>query len=594
MQSARWATHKSVDIHDAYAAVHQKLSVVYDKKDVDLCMTYFWNFVCVFNEPEASKNSPLEDPRTLSATREGCENARRAWESMVERFRLAGAYMQRVRSQLCRALIVHVPGLANLINPALRMNERSTKLTAVRSWEHDFTVYDCLPLAVKKLPSNNTRLRLLTSICEELVHHLRSVSRSHLQKSLLFYDKLLHGREGNNPVYGGDDQDYNSAFSFVRRLTAEDWLRLYGTVYDGERGCICAALFLEHIRLLQKLHRNVLNPKDGVSIPTPSSATCSEAHNRAGQGNHSSASEGGSFGSSGSSSEEDERLRARWRRLRETVADLRGRLVKSVCVEPSDSCEFDFAFRPDEVRRMVVAASTTVERLMLLLFLSTGLRRGGLTRLKLGGDGYKTGADVPKRASTVEKGNKTRVIVLTPSCRILVARWYREERRAKEGGSVPNRYLFPSPRKVGCPISRGFVNELFDKLFKKANVQGPHAHPHTFRHTLVLMMFMAGNSFEKISKYIGHSSPDITSKVYGRLKFSDMMGSIQGMPFLGEGECNDTKPEWHALSKYLRDPWKASDEEWIGLEGDSTAAPEAELKRKALKEASRADKIRRE
>lgn len=101
-------------------------------------------------------------------------------------------------------------------------------------------------------------------------------------------------------------------------------------------------------------------------------------------------------------------------------------------------------------------------------------------------------------------------------------------------------------------------------LFQRADVQGPHVHPHTFRHTVVQMLFLTGSSFEAIAKWIGHSSPQLTSSVYGRLLQRDVEAQLGEVPFLGAGApgaAADPAAEWQELSRFLRAPYHFTETE---------------------------------
>lgn len=145
-------------------------------------------------------------------------------------------------------------------------------------------------------------------------------------------------------------------------------------------------LFKEHLRLLQRLHGDILCPKDPLRIPGCNVALgclVGKSSSSRGDGN-ATASGGSSFGSScTSSSAVENHVRDERQRLRAKVGELRARLCKPTSMTTTeaddDNEDARYAFTPAEVRRIVTAAHTTFERLMVLLFLTTGVRRGGLT-----------------------------------------------------------------------------------------------------------------------------------------------------------------------------------------------------------------------
>ena len=72
---------------------------------------------------------------------------------------------------------------------------------------------------------------------------------------------------------------------------------------------------------------------------------------------------------------------------------------------------------------------------------------------------------------------------------------------------------------------------------------------HTFRHTVVQMLFLTGSSFETIAKWIGHSSPQVTSAIYGRLSHRDAEASLGNVPFLAPRNP-DVVSEWAGLAEF--------------------------------------------
>ena len=68
---------------------------------------------------------------------------------------------------------------------------------------------------------------------------------------------------------------------------------------------------------------------------------------------------------------------------------------------------------------------------------------------------------------------------------------------------------------------------------------------------------------EHIAKWIGHSSPDVTSNVYGRLSDHDVQSLLSGVPFLAGSPQRDAerrREEWHRLATFLNQPYVAYDE----------------------------------
>lgn len=127
-------------------------------------------------------------------------------------------------------------------------------------------------------------------------------------------------------------------------------------------------------------------------------------------------------------------------------------------------------------------------------FLTTGLRIGGLVRLQWPQNSAPPstscirGSDIPMELSTVEKNNRIRRVRLSDTCRILAARWF------NPGGgrahSARSCYLFPHRNDPGRAMGTRRVWGMCRTLFERAHLHGPHVHPHTFRHTVIQMLYM--------------------------------------------------------------------------------------------------------
>ena len=132
--------------------------------------------------------------------------------------------------------------------------------------------------------------------------------------------------------------------------------------------------------------------------------------------------------------------------------------------------------------RIVDAARTTEERLWVLLFLTTGVRLGGLCRIENHGTRASWARDLDAAClRTIEKGNVPRTLHLNEGTRLMLARWYREYDAVAGSG-----YLFRSVRRPEQCVSSSAMWRSMRTVFRRAGLQGAaHAHPHTFRHTFV-------------------------------------------------------------------------------------------------------------
>lgn len=490
---------------------------------------------------DAPDAAPVDDPAQLNGGREGAEDAASAWRALCRRHRWSPRHATHLRTLLSRALLPVVPALAYVVNPAMRARDASARIEAVRSHATEFTLFECLPMAVRTLHPRDDRYRLMDRIGRRFVETMRSVSKGHLQKILQFLYRILFDAAADDRPWGPlcaagvDDQ-----WLALRALTPADWLRRYDRVVVGER-IMGVTLFKRQMYVLSTLYGRILNPDDRVTIPVPRTGGVVCARGVAGiDGGAGSGSDTASSFSSSGSSDADESQRRRRTELRDAVNVLRRRVCKDAnAARDGGAPEPAFAFAPAEVRRIVAAAVGTAERLVVWLFLTTGMRIGGLARLRTGPGPYRWGREVPRTAATIEKNGSERVVPLGAAGRILIARWYREDRRA----APPSAFLFPGRGGADRGASTRWIWQLCGRVFARAGLDADrgHAHPHTFRHTFIHYMYMSGATFEQIAKFVGHRSPAVTSGVYGRLRLVDLESNMVGLPWLRDAETRNTR-----------------------------------------------------
>lgn len=226
-----------------------------------------------------------------------------------------------------------------------------------------------------------------------------------------------------------------------------------------------------------------MDPQCKIRIPTPS------VRRQKNNGDpevvvHGNVSSESAAPSSSASSELDAYAQSKRQEMRNQIGRLRDRLCGGRNQDPEHTRIF--AFTPTEAVSLVHAAHSNEERLMVLLFLTTGVRVGGLARIKFTPTvAISRSCDVPDHAGTLEKNNKHRTIPLTMAVRILVTLWWRSERLKYP----PSEYLFPHHTKPGQHVSTKHIWDVCRQLFVRAGITGSHAHPHTFRHTVIKMLY---------------------------------------------------------------------------------------------------------
>lgn len=450
-----------------------------------------------------------------------------------------------------------------LINPMERHGRTGTFRTK-RSQVGEFRLHDCIPGRVRK---NTHGMRheyaLLARIGEEFAECLRSTSKAHLQRILLFFDLMIHVTPSVLPN-GYEGRDAEERWSLLRHVTAHQWLENYQLKRSGANKC-GFALFSAEVRNLRLLHSKILNAaqKQLITIPplkragmnwTRKNASSNNTQNEGDEGDINNSSNT-SFGSTtGGSSEAECAARAERTALRSLLANIQN----DVCVQTEATVESEvvYALSPAEVRRVLAAADGRQERLVVMLFMTWALRIGGLCRLQLTNGvlctTIKTPMDVPDQLVTIEKNGKVRKIgPLNEICRILIAEWCLHDRQP-----VGTSYLFPSTLVHRAFVTNVCVWQLCRTMYNRAGLSGDHIHPHAFRHTVVHMMRQCGATFEVIAKWIGHSSVKITANIYGRLRQEETNDMIAKFcPHIATSSGANYTTDWKALATHLQNPF---------------------------------------
>lgn len=156
----------------------------------------------------------------------------------------------------------------------------------------------------------------------------------------------------------------------------------------------------------------------------------------------------------------------------------------------------------EEVTRLIEAAHTPFQRILLMTLYATGLRRAELANLKI------TDIDTARHVIHVQggKGRKDRDVMLSPKLLEALREYWRGLR------IKPKTWLFPGNRwhTADHPIDTKVVWLACKEAAERAGIR-KEVHPHTLRHCFATHLLEAGSDLRTIQILLGHRDLEETT-----------------------------------------------------------------------------------
>ncbi len=162
----------------------------------------------------------------------------------------------------------------------------------------------------------------------------------------------------------------------------------------------------------------------------------------------------------------------------------------------------------DEIKRLLAVAASLKTRILLSLGYGCGLRASEIIRLKV------KHIDRAQNIIRIEqsKGRKDRNVMLSPEMLDLLRQWWKTRPSRYDAGiPLQERWLFPSRKSAGRPMTTRQLNRLFHEAAEAAGIK-KGVTLHTLRHSFATHLLEQDINLRKIQLLLGHEKLETTAR----------------------------------------------------------------------------------